>query len=92
MRGRGRGRGRENRTNVVCCVRVVVYASKKGRRRILADVFLQEMGTTGMFVDEGANVVDEAGNEDKSSCLRLVLDCTYGEEGFSIRCGSVETR
>lgn len=76
----------------MCCVRVVIYTSKERCRRVLADVFLQEMGTTGMFVDEGANVVDEAGNEDKSSRLRLVLDYTYGEERFSTRCGSVETR
>lgn len=56
------------------CIRVVVYATKEGCRRIFADIFLQEMGTAGMFVNKRADVVDEAGNEDEWSCLCLVLD------------------
>lgn len=69
----------------MCCVRVIIYTSKERRRRILANVFLQEMSTTRMFVDEGANVVNEAGDENKSSCLRLVLDYTYVNERVSTR-------
>lgn len=64
-----------NATDVVCSVRVVVYTAPEGGRRVLADVLRQEVPATRVVVEERAEIVDEAGDNDEGTLGRLLLDC-----------------
>ena len=61
-------------TYVVRSVRVVVHTAEERRRRVAADVLREKMTATGVLVQEGRNIVDEARNEDQRTLLRLLLD------------------
>lgn len=56
------------------CIRMIIYPTKEGCCRVLANKLDQHMRTTGMFVNKAANVVNKARDEDEMSFLRLFLD------------------
>ena len=67
-----------HREQVVRRVGVVVDAAEERGRRILADELDDEVRTAGVLVDEGRDVVDEAGDEDERAGSGLLLDCEGG--------------
>lgn len=54
---------------VVGSIRMVVYPAKERRRCVLPNIFLQQVGSAGVFVEEGANVVNESRDEDERAFL-----------------------
>ena len=63
-----------HREQVVRRVGVVVDAAEERSRRVLADELDDEVRAAGVLVDEGRNVVDEAGDEDERAGCGLLLD------------------
>jgi len=59
---------------VMSGVGVVINASEEGGGGVLADVFGEEVTAAGVFVHEGGDVVDEAGDEDEWAFEGLFLD------------------
>lgn len=65
----------QHREEVMRGVRVVVHAAKERRRRVFADVAREEVPPAGVRVEEGGDVVDEAGDEHEGAGGALFLDC-----------------
>ena len=63
-----------HREQVVRRVRVVVDTAEERGRRVLADERDDEVRAAGVLVDEGRDVVDEAGDEDERAGRGLLLD------------------
>ena len=63
-----------HREQVVRRVGVVVDAAEERSRRVLADELDDEVRAAGVLVDEGRDVVDEAGDEDERAGRGLLLD------------------
>lgn len=64
----------EKGTYVVCGVRMVINTAKECSCCIFTNVFDQQMRSAGMFTNEGADIMNETGDEDKMALLRLFLD------------------
>jgi len=53
---------------------MVINTAKECSCCIFTNVFDQQMRSAGMFTNEGADIMNETGDEDKMALLRLFLD------------------
>ena len=67
----------------MCGIRVVIDTSEESRGSVLADVLGEEMAASGMLVQEGRDIVDEAGDENEWALSRLLLDYA-GHVNFNV--------
>ena len=61
-------------------VRVVVDTAKERGRRVAADVLREHVTSSGMIIEERADVVNEARDNDEWTLGSLLLDYTDNEQ------------
>ena len=67
----------------MCSIRVVINTTEESRGSVLADVLGEEMAASGVLVQEGRDIVDEAGYKDEWALSRLLLDYA-GHVNFNV--------
>jgi hypothetical protein len=53
---------------------MIIDATEKSCRRILAYLLDQQIGTTGVFINEVGDIMNEASNDNQRSPQRLFLN------------------